>query len=140
VGRLRRCGRGAGRAGTGGAVEAGRERLGARHRAYEAENYDEAIRLFRAAIQADGSRSRFHTNLGVVYGELGDDLQAFTAYRRAVELDPNEVSAYLNMGYLYNERERQAEAREMWEKVIRIAPDSAEADEARQNLANLDEV
>jgi tetratricopeptide (TPR) repeat protein len=57
-----------------------------------------------------------------------------------VRLNPGELSAYLNMGYLYNQQERQTEAREMWEKVVALAPDSEEADEARQNLKDLEEV
>lgn len=109
-------------------------------RAYESGNLHEAARLFREATQADPGKASYFTNLGVAFGELGDDLQAFNAYRRAVELNPRELSAYLNMGYLYMERERASEAREMWEKVVRLAPDSEEAEEARQNLQKIDEV
>lgn len=106
-------------------------------RAFEAENYTEAARLFREATEADPANASYHTNLGVAYGELDDDMQAFAAYRRAIELNPSEGQAYLNMGYLYNERERTSEAREMWEKVVQIAPDSEEAKEARDNLRSL---
>ena len=91
-------------------------------------------------MELDRENAGFWTNLGVAYGELDDDLQAFAAYRRAVELHPEEVAAYLNMGYLYNEREQTAEAREMWENVVRLAPDSAEAAEARRNLRFLDQI
>lgn len=109
-------------------------------RAYEKEEYREAIRLFREATEADPRNAGYWTNLGVAYGQSGDDLQAFNAYRRAVELNPREVSAFLFMGQLYVERERYNEAREAWEKVIQIAPDSEEAEEARENLQSLDEV
>lgn len=109
-------------------------------RAYERGDYREAARLFQQAADADGTHAGYYTNLGVAYGELGDDLQAFNAYRRAIDLNPRELQAYLNMGYLYNERERHAEAREMWEKVVQLDPDSVEAQEARDNLKNLEEV
>lgn len=109
-------------------------------RAYEAGDYQEAIRLFGEAVSAEPDNARYHTNLGVAYGEAGNDLQAFAAYRRAVELDPPDLAAYLNMGYLYNERERPTDAREMWEKVIALAPDSDEAADAREALENLEEV
>lgn len=120
--------------------QSGEELNAAGARAYEAGDYQEAIRLFRQALSAEPDNARYHTNLGVAYGETGDDLQAFTAYRRAVELDPPDLAAYLNMGYLYNERERPSEAREMWEKVIALAPDSDEAADAREALENLEEV
>lgn len=108
--------------------------------AYEADKYEEAVRLFREATDAEPENARFWTNLGVAYGALGDDLQAFAAYRRATELNPESVSAYLFMGELLQERERPTEAREMWEKVIRIAPDSAEAAEAREYLEGNEKV
>lgn len=106
-------------------------------RAFEAEDYPAAARLFREATEADATNASYYTNLGVAYGELDDDTQAFTAYRRAVALNPREAQAYLNMGYLYNERERTSEAREMWEKVVQLVPDSEEAKEARDNLRSL---
>jgi RNA polymerase subunit RPABC4/transcription elongation factor Spt4 len=108
--------------------------------AYEREEYGEAVRLFRDATAAAPNNASYWTNLGVAYGESGDETQAFTAYRRAVELNPRELQAYLNMGYLYNERERTSEAREMWEKVVQISPDSDEAKEARDNLRSLGSV
>jgi predicted amidophosphoribosyltransferase len=108
--------------------------------AYEREDYQEAVRLFREAAEADPQNAGYWTNLGVAHGAVGDDLQAFNAYRRAVELDPGEASAYLFMGQLYLERERYSEARESWEKLIQVAPDSEEAEEARENLRNLDKV
>lgn len=106
-------------------------------RAYEAENYAEAVRHFLEATEAEPGNASFYTNLGVAYGELGDDSKALEAYQRAVELNPKEAAAYLNMGYLYNERERFPEAREMWEKVVQVAPDSDEAQEAREYLRSL---
>lgn len=109
-------------------------------RAYEAENYHEAARLFREAIAADGENSRYWTNLGVACGEIGDEIQALGAYRRAVELNPGELSAYLHMGSLFMSGERTAEAREMWETVIRQAPDSEEASEARDCLKHAEEL
>ncbi len=118
----------------------GEELNAAGARAYEAGNYQEAIRLFRQATEAEPENARYFTNLGVAYGEEGDYKRALAAYRRATELDPRELPAYLNMGYLYNEQERTPEAREMWEQVIALAPDSDEAAEARTNLENLEEV
>lgn len=109
-------------------------------RAYEAENFHEAARLFREAIAADGENSRYWTNLGVACGEMGDEIQALRAYRRAVELNPGELSAYLHMGSLFMSGERTAEAREMWESVIRQAPDSEEAAEARDCLKHAEEL
>ncbi|HEU4752012.1 MAG TPA: zinc ribbon domain-containing protein [Armatimonadota bacterium] len=108
--------------------------------AFEREDFREAARLFAQAAEADPRNASYRTNLGVALAEAGDEAGALEAYRDAVRLNPGELSAYLNMGYLYNQQERQTEAREMWEKVVALAPDSEEADEARQNLKDLEEV
>jgi tetratricopeptide (TPR) repeat protein len=108
--------------------------------AYEAEQYGEAIRLFRQAIETDPGNVAFHINLAVALGEDGQTEDALATYRRALELDPRATGAYLNMGYLFSERERYDEAREAWEQVIRIDPRSPEAKEARESLQHLDEL
>jgi len=109
-------------------------------RAYESEDFEQAVRHFREATAAEPNNASYFTNLGVAYGELDDDIQALKAYRRAVEINPREVAAYLNLGYLYNGQERTNEAREMWEKVIALAPGGDEAQEARENLEGLEHV
>lgn len=108
--------------------------------AYQAERYEEAARLFKQAVEADPTNSGYWTNLGVAHSAAGDDSQALAAYRRATELNPNEISAFLFMGQLHLERESYTEAREAWEQVVRIDPDSAEAEEARENLRSLEDV
>lgn len=118
-------------------TRSGAEANAAGIRAYEAEQYAEAVRHFLEATEAEPDNAGYFTNLGVAYGELGDDAKAMAAYRRAVEINPKEAAAYLNMGYLYNEQERFSEAREMWEKVVQVAPDSEEAQEARGYLRSL---
>jgi hypothetical protein len=109
-------------------------------RLYEADQLDAAIAAFRQAVALDPNNASFHTNLAVALDEKELDFEAFTEYQRAIELDPRQATALLNLGYLYSEDERYEEARQVWEQVIRIDPGSAEADEARQNLQNLDEL
>jgi RNA polymerase subunit RPABC4/transcription elongation factor Spt4 len=109
-------------------------------RLYEADQLDAAIAAFRQAVALDPNNASYHTNLAVALDEKELDFEAFTEYQRAIELDPRQATALLNLGYLYSEDERYEEARQVWEQVIRINPSSAEADEARQNLQNLDEL
>jgi tetratricopeptide (TPR) repeat protein len=76
----------------------------------------------------------------VALDEREMDAEAFAAYQRALELNPRQVTALLNIGYLYSEQEQFEEARQVWEQVIRVDPASEEAQEARDNLRNLDEL
>ena len=108
--------------------------------AFERDDFHEACRYFSEAVRVDPQNAGYQTNLGVAFGELGDDLQAFAAYRRAIELDPDQLPAYLHMGSLFLERERHTDAREIWERLIRQSPKSEEAAEAREYLRQLDDV
>lgn len=111
---------------------------GKRH--YEADNLDAAIAAFRRAVALDPTNADYQTNLAVALDEKELDFEAFAAYQRALELNPHQTTALLNLGYLYSESERYEEARQVWEQVIRIDPASEEAEEARRNLQNLDEL
>jgi len=105
--------------------------------AYEREQFDQAIYLFRRALALDPRNATFHCNLAVACGEKGLDYEAFTGYQQTLALDPSNVTALVNLGYLYSEKERYEEARDCWERAIRVAPDSPEAAEARASLENL---
>jgi superkiller protein 3 len=109
-------------------------------RAYEADELETAIAAFRQALALDPTNADYQTNLAVALDEQEMDEEAFAAYTRALELNPRQVTALLNIGYLYSEQERFEEARQVWEQVIRVDPASEEAQEARDNLRNLDEL
>jgi predicted amidophosphoribosyltransferase len=108
--------------------------------AYEREQFDQAIDLFRRALALDPRNATFHCNLAVACGEKGLDYEAFNEYQQTLALDPSNVTALVNLGYLYSEKERYEEARDCWERAIRIAPDTPEAAEARASLENLEQL
>jgi Flp pilus assembly protein TadD len=108
--------------------------------AYEREQFDQAIDLFRRALALDPRNATFHCNLAVACGEKGLDYEAFSGYQQTLALDPSNVTALVNLGYLYSEKERYEEARDCWERAIRVAPDSPEAAEARASLENLEQL
>lgn len=108
--------------------------------AYEADDLDTAIAAFRQAVALDPTNADYQTNLAVALDEREMDAEALAAYERALELNPRQVTALLNIGYIFSETERFEEARQVWEQVIRIDPTSEEAQEARDNLRNLDEL
>jgi RNA polymerase subunit RPABC4/transcription elongation factor Spt4 len=109
-------------------------------RLYEADQLDAAIAAFRQAVALDPNNAGYHTRLATALDERELDAEALAEYQRAIDLDPRQSLALLNLGYLYSESERYEEARQLWEQVIRIDPSSQDADEARQNLQNLDEL
>jgi tetratricopeptide (TPR) repeat protein len=108
-------------------------------KSYEAGRIEEAVELFKRAIELEPEVSKYHINLGVAYGEAeGKEDDALACYRKAAELDPRDPSPHLLMGYLFNETGDPESARAEWEQVAKLAPGTAEAKEAQDAIANLD--
>lgn len=107
---------------------------------FDQEKMPEALEHFRRAVEMDPANALYRCNLAATYDELGQQDEALVEYRQALELDPTDVISMLGLGYIYSDREDKEGARRMWQRVIEFAPDSAEAEEARTNLENLDKL
>ena len=67
--------------------------------AAEANNrFDEAERLYRAAIAADEGSADAHMNLGNSLNARGDKAAAIVSYERALAIDPQHAAANYNLG------------------------------------------
>ena len=69
--------------------------------------------------------------------ERGDANKALELYARAVRINPENVAAFKEMGDLYYRLGNTTAAARCWETVLSVAPGSAEALDARENLAAL---
>jgi uncharacterized protein YfaP (DUF2135 family) len=84
--------------------------------AYHAKNYDEAIRLFQAAIEADGHYGQAFSNLGLVFQKAGRVSEALWANRKAIALASGatantvRASAHYNNGKIYQAAAQWADA------------------------------
>lgn len=99
-----------------------------------------AIREFEMAVKIDPNNASYHCNLAVAYDENEQDAEAFAEYEKTLQITPNDLTALLCLGYTYNENENPDKARDVWNKVLMIAPDSAEAQEAKENLRHLGQI
>lgn len=99
-----------------------------------------AIREFQAAIDLDPQNASYHCNLAIAYDANEQDSEALVEYEKALRLDPNDLTALLSVGYLYNENDQPERAIQYWNRILEIAPDSAEAQEAMENLRHLQEL
>jgi tetratricopeptide (TPR) repeat protein len=95
---------------------------------------DQAMQLFRRALEADPGLADAHNNLANALRELGRLDQAIEHYERAVEIDPFVADARFNLGLALQESAEPELAMKMYRETIRVAPGHGEA---HQKLGDL---
>ena len=81
--------------------------------------FDDAARLYRAAVALDSTSADAHMNLGNALNTSGRVADAVAAYERAIALDPKHASAHYNLGLVLLERlDPRAEA--MFKDAVRL--------------------
>lgn len=81
------------------------------------DSYDQAIRLYRFALEIEPENPNFHYRLGLTYLEKGNLEQAASSLDRAVELG-NQSEFYLARGNLHFDQSEYAEAEGLYESGI----------------------
>ena len=95
---------------------------------YEAGLFEEALTLFRQAVQADGSSAPAHYWLGMALYESGDFRQALSSFRKAARQDKSWAPGHIGMGKTYLKLEnRKLDARNALRTAIRLEPDNPDA-------------
>lgn len=106
--------------------------------AYLKQNqYDEAVRQFRTAINLKPDYMDAHNSLGLAYYELGRFEDAIKYYQVAVGLNPNYITARMNLlfahyalGASYFEQGLKDLARAEFERALELQPDFLPARQA----------
>ena len=99
----------------------------------EAENMeragrpDEAIDLYRQAINAHPDFAAAWHNLGVLLLERGDGIEAATAFRTAADLDPRDPRPLYNLGVLWQRRRYLDDAARYYEEALERDPSHLES-------------
>lgn len=101
---------------------------------YEQRKLDEAMAVYRQAIELGSGSALAHNNLGVALLEKGDHEGAIAEYRKAIELDPDDPHAHNNLGNLLREKRQWDEAIAEFQRAITLNPDFAPA---YNNLGNV---
>jgi len=70
--------------------------------AYQAGNLDQAIDLFRQAIDLDNSFGKAYGNLGLAYQKAGNTAESIWANRKAIALANGATAATVRAGAYYN--------------------------------------
>jgi Flp pilus assembly protein TadD len=75
-----------------------------------------------AAARLNGSLPGVHYDLGVVLGDLGENVQAEAAYRLALGFEPNNPDTNNNLGILLAMRGDIAAAVELFSRAVSADP------------------
>lgn len=88
---------------------------------------EEAVELFKKAIELDPSNAKAYSNLGNAYRAQKRLEEALALQKKAVELKPGEPSYYNNMGTVLMDMARYAESEGAFRKALSIDAGYAEA-------------
>lgn len=88
--------------------------------------FDRAIESARKAISVDGSYSRAHSALGMIYTLAEDFSKAHSAFHRALELDKGDANTWFLLGRSYFLSHEFVEAKEALEEALRLNPQFVE--------------
>lgn len=110
------------------------------------QKYGEAIREFESALKFANTNAKIHNDLGVAHFELaktgGKKLEelarSLEEFTKATELDPNLLEALFNKSLALQELNMPREAKESWTTYLQKDSSSPWADEARKNLARIE--
>ncbi|MEI6707900.1 MAG: tetratricopeptide repeat protein [Methylococcales bacterium] len=86
--------------------------------AYHAKNYDEAIRLYKAAIDLDGNYGQAYSNLGLAFQKANNVSEALWANRKAIALATGDTAADVRASSHYNNGKIYEDAKQ-WDDALR---------------------
>ena len=93
--------------------------------------YDDAIRCYQEAVNADPNMVVAHNNLGMVYIDKGMFQEAIGSLKRTVELEPSYAEAYNNLGFVYRRTGDEGTGAAYYVKFLELAPDVEDAGKIR---------
>jgi len=95
---------------------------------------EQAIPLYRKALEIRPDYPQAHTNLGMALLNQGQKSEAMEHFQEAVKLDPNYSDARSNLGVCLAIMGKTEEAISQFQKALEIEPDNAEV---QNNLGSL---
>jgi len=102
---------------------------------FDAEQYADAIKWYREALQLNPRDVNVSTDLGVSYYYVNEPDQALKQFDESLKIDPTHLKTLLNIGIVraFGKQDLQGAA-EAWQKLVDIAPNSPEGQAAKRAL------
>lgn len=97
-----------------------RQRLAEGIHAWDRQDYEEALSVFRALLDEHPGFADVHNRVGLCLAMLDRPDDALGAFEQALELNPAYAEAHLNRGIVLTEVGRHAEAQEAFDEASRL--------------------
>lgn len=85
-------------------------------------HFEQAIDLYKKAIELNYFEPQAHNNLGVAYMRKGQSKLAIEEFRIELSYNPNNILALFNLGVLLAQENKIQEAEELFRKAVTINP------------------
>ena len=93
---------------------------------YDKQEYNNALTVYRRALELDPSNAKIHCNLGFLHWGKGDIAEAMKEYELAIKFDSTYDIAYNNLGVIYlDDLGRVQPAIDLFKKAIEYNPNYA---------------
>lgn len=89
--------------------------------------YQEAIAIFKKAIQLNPNSAEGYNNLAIAFTQVGEYEEAIKQYQMSIRVDPGAFKAYSNLGGLLGQMGRYPEALEALKSAVQMNPNYFEA-------------
>lgn len=105
---------------------------------FDSKQRQRAVDAYARALELAPNNPDVLTDQGVMYRELGAFDKAIANFKKASEIDPRHVQSVYNLGvvYAYDLKDR-GQALAAWRRVLQIAPQSPQAAQAQQAIADM---
>ncbi len=105
---------------------------------FDTHQPQKSIDAYARALELNPNDANVLTDQGVMYRAVGAYDKAVANFEKANRLDPNHLQSLYNLGVVYAfDLKNDAKAEEAWNKLIQTAPDSENAKQAREALAQI---
>lgn len=97
--------------------------------------YDEAMKLYRAAVAKGIESARLHSRLADLLVRAGKKAEAIPEYEKAARINPGDVASQANLATALMEQGRMADAERVFKAILAIEPSNAAAENGLGVLA-----
>ena len=96
-------------------------------RLYYSQNYEDAIKFYKEAIELNPNYYEAYSNRGVVYAQLKQYELAIHDFNKSIDINPYNAITYLNRGATYALLDKNERAIQDYDKAIELNPNFLEA-------------